>query len=98
MIAAAAMNTGMWNNPMVKKNWKYLQSLENIITLEPSKGLLACDRIGDGRMTSPEVIQLAIESAAIRIENHLPITKDFEHFHLLVTFYYTHLRANETLR
>ncbi len=84
-IAAAAMNTAMWDNPMVQKNWKYLQSLKNIITLAPSKGLLACDRIGDGRMTSPELIQLAIESAAIRVKNNLPINKDFEHINFLVS-------------
>ncbi len=85
VIAAAAMNTSMWENPAVEKNWAYLKTLDNIITLEPSKGLLACDRIGDGRMTNTELIELAIESALIQMENNLSLKKDFKNIHILVS-------------
>ena len=50
IIIAAAMNTSMWSNQSVKKNWSYLKTIDQIISLEPSEGLLACDRIGDGKM------------------------------------------------
>ena len=85
VIAAAAMNTSMWENQMVERNWNYLKNVPNIITLEPSEGLLACDRIGDGRMASPDLIQLAIESASIQRKHNLLLKKDWENIHLLVT-------------
>ncbi len=82
VIAAAAMNTGMWRNQAVKSNWRKLKGLPNVITLSPSEGLLACDRIGQGRMTNPELIQLALESATIQ---KLPLEKDWEGLKILVT-------------
>lgn len=85
VIAAAAMNTGMWNNPAVKRNWKALNNLENVIALAPSEGLLACDRIGDGRMASPEIIQLATESANIQIKNGFCLQKDWTGINLLIS-------------
>jgi len=82
VIAAAAMNTGMWNNQAVRNNWRKLQEFQNVIALSPSEGLLACDRIGEGRMANCEVIQLALESAAIQ---RFPLEKDLQGISLLVT-------------
>ncbi len=84
-IAAPAMNTGMWRNPAVQQNWNKLKNYQNVLSIDPSEGLLACDRIGDGRMSSPELIQLALESANIQLEHHSSITKDLEGLTLLVT-------------
>ena len=85
VIAAAAMNTAMWCNQAIKKNWAALENFSNVITLSPSEGLLACDRIGDGRMASPQLIQLAIESASVSSQNNFLLPKDWKGLKLLVT-------------
>ena len=59
VVAAAAMNTAMWGHPAVRRNWALLAEDHRVLRLGPEAGLLACDRIGDGRMASPELIQLA---------------------------------------
>ena len=71
VIAAAAMNTGMWANKAIQDNWDKLKSYKNIIALAPTEGLLACDRIGEGKMTSHHLIELAIESACINFNKIL---------------------------
>ena len=65
VVAAAAMNTSMWQAPPVQRNWQALQSFERVLTLGPASGLLACDRQGDGRMAEPEQLLLALESMAL---------------------------------
>ena len=65
VVAAAAMNTSMWQAPPVQRNWQALQSFELVLTLGPASGLLACDRQGDGRMAEPEQLLLALESLAL---------------------------------
>lgn len=85
IIAAAAMNTGMWHNEGVQRNWIALQKYSNVLTLSPSEGLLACDRIGDGRMINPEMIQLALESTVIQMKKDPSLSKDWEGYKLLVT-------------
>ena len=65
VVAAAAMNTSMWQAPPVQGNWRALQSFERVLPLGPAPGLLACDRQGDGRMADPEKLLLALESLAI---------------------------------
>ena len=66
VLAAAAMNTGMWSAPAVRANWERLQRWPRVLPLGPAAGLLACDRQGDGRMAEPELLLLALESLAIR--------------------------------
>ncbi|EAU72744.1 bifunctional phosphopantothenoylcysteine decarboxylase/phosphopantothenate--cysteine ligase CoaBC [Synechococcus sp. RS9916] len=65
VVAAAAMNTGMWSQPAVRRNWALLADDPRVLRLAPESGLLACDRIGDGRMADPELIRLAAESALL---------------------------------
>ncbi|WP_216902263.1 bifunctional phosphopantothenoylcysteine decarboxylase/phosphopantothenate--cysteine ligase CoaBC [Synechococcus sp. CCY 9618] len=62
VLAAPAMNSAMWAAPAVRRNWRELQSWERVLPLEPGSGLLACDRVGDGRMADPAVLLLALES------------------------------------
>jgi phosphopantothenoylcysteine decarboxylase/phosphopantothenate--cysteine ligase len=62
VLAAAAMNTGMWRHPAVQRNWQELQAHPRVLALGPESGLLACDRIGDGRMADPALIELAASS------------------------------------
>tara|TARA_B100000579_G_scaffold234800_1_gene192472 strand:+ start:245 stop:1504 length:1260 start_codon:yes stop_codon:yes gene_type:complete len=85
IIVAAAMNTSMWSNQSVNNNWNYLKTIDQVITLEPSEGLLACDRIGDGKMVNLDIIELASESAFIfRAKNKL-LTKDLKNTRFLVS-------------
>ena len=65
VVAAAAMNTSMWQAPPVQRNWQALQSFERVLALGPAPGLLACDRQGDGRMAEPEQLLVALESVAL---------------------------------
>ena len=65
VVAAAAMNTSMWQAPPVQRNWQALQSFERVLALGPAPGLLACDRQGDGRMAEPEQLLVALESLAL---------------------------------
>ncbi len=85
IVVAAAMNTSMWSNQAVKNNWNYTKTLDQVISLEPSEGLLACDRIGEGKMVNLDIIELASESAFIyRAQNRL-LTKDLKDKRFLVS-------------
>ena len=85
IIAAAAMNTSMWGNESVKKNWNYLKTIDQVISLEPSKGLLACDTFGDGKMVNLDIIELAAESAFIFNAKNKFLTKDLKNIKFLIT-------------
>ena len=85
IIIAAAMNTSMWKNPSVKKNWDYAKTIDHVISLEPSEGLLACDRVGDGRMVNLDIIELASESAFIFHEENKFLTNDLKNIRFLVS-------------
>ncbi len=65
VLVAPAMNTAMWGSPGVAANWQALQGWERVVPLPPASGLLACDRIGDGRMAEPERLLLGLESLAV---------------------------------
>ena len=64
IIVAPAMNTQMWLNKAVQKNYENLQNYENVLSLQPSEGLLACDAIGIGKIPPNDLIQLALEFIA----------------------------------
>jgi len=65
VLVAPAMNSAMWGSPGVAANWQTLQGWQRVVTLPPASGLLACDRIGDGRMAEPERLLLGLESMAV---------------------------------
>ena len=85
IVIAAAMNTSMWENQSVKKNWNYVKTIDQVISLEPSEGLLACDRVGDGKMVNLDIIELASESAFIFHEKNKFLTKDLKGIRFLVS-------------
>ncbi len=85
VIAAAAMNTAMWSNEAVRMNWEKLVNQPKVLPLSPCSGLLACDRIGEGRMADPELIELAIKSALIQIHKNGEFKRDLAGIRLLVT-------------
>ena len=85
IVIAPAMNTSMWANQSVKKNWNHTKTNDQIISLEPSEGLLACDRFGDGKMVNLDIIELASESAFIFHEKNKFLTKDLKGIRFLVS-------------
>lgn len=85
VIAAAAMNTGMWRHPAVRRNWKLLGEDPRVLKLAPESGLLACDRVGDGRMAAPELIHLAAESTLQRCTEDGLLPLDWRGRRLLVS-------------
>ena len=83
IIVAPAMNTKMWLNQAVQKNYEILANYNNILSLQPSEGLLACDEIGIGKIPPNDLIQLAIEF--ILTQNKKPFSKDLINKQFLIT-------------
>lgn len=54
-LIAPAMNTNMWNNPVVQDNLAILKNYGWII-IEPESGHLACGTSGSGKLANPETI------------------------------------------
>lgn len=55
VLIAPAMNTRMYENPIVQDNLKYLKTLGYII-IEPNYGYLACGDTGRGKMPEPNTL------------------------------------------
>ncbi|MCL1796098.1 MAG: bifunctional phosphopantothenoylcysteine decarboxylase/phosphopantothenate--cysteine ligase CoaBC [Clostridia bacterium] len=55
VLAAPAMNAGMWNHPATKQNMATLKA-RGLQTIGPGFGALACGDIAEGRMAEPEEI------------------------------------------
>ena len=85
VLAAVAMNTAMWSHPAVQENWQRVKRFPRVIPLNPTAGLLACDRVGDGRMVDPEMIELAAASLFSRGRPGLETERDWIGQRLLVT-------------
>ena len=85
IVIAAAMNTSMWSNQSVRKNWNYIKTIDQVISLEPCEGLLACDRFGDGKMVNLDIIELASKSAFIFHEENKLLTKDLKDINFLIS-------------
>lgn len=52
----------MWEQMLVQNNWQMLQQIPRYHSIGPGSGLLACDRVGAGRMAEPAEIMLALQS------------------------------------
>ncbi|MEM6754503.1 MAG: bifunctional phosphopantothenoylcysteine decarboxylase/phosphopantothenate--cysteine ligase CoaBC [Cyanobacteria bacterium P01_C01_bin.38] len=62
ILLAPAMNTDMWEQETVKQNWQKILTLNRFHTLETASGLLACDRVGAGRMAGASEIVSHVQS------------------------------------
>lgn len=62
VLLAPAMNTDMWQQPTVQRNWQSLQTDPRYHWIGPGSGVLACDRVGTGRLAEPEQILPYIDS------------------------------------
>ena len=83
IIVAPAMNTKMWVNKAVQKNYTLLENYDNVLCLQPSEGILACDEIGIGKIPPNDLIQLAIEF--ILLQNQTTFCKDLLNQEFLIT-------------
>ena len=61
VLLAPAMNTRMWNNPIVQGNVKTLAKAGYEI-IPPAEGWLACRTVGAGRLPEPEQLINAVTS------------------------------------
>ncbi|MEB3312360.1 MAG: bifunctional phosphopantothenoylcysteine decarboxylase/phosphopantothenate--cysteine ligase CoaBC [Snowella sp.] len=62
ILLAPAMNTEMWEQAAVQRNWQLLTQDPRYLSVGPGAGLLACDRVGSGRLAEPIAIVKALES------------------------------------
>jgi phosphopantothenoylcysteine decarboxylase / phosphopantothenate---cysteine ligase len=62
ILLAPAMNTEMWEQQSVQRNWQQLLTDSRYYAVGPNAGLLACDRVGAGRMAEPGEITQAVQS------------------------------------
>ena len=62
VLIAPAMNTNMYENPIVQRNIDTLKAL-NYEFIDPESGRLACGDTGKGKLASPESIVQAVVSA-----------------------------------
>ena len=62
VLLVPAMNTDMWQQPSVQRNWQQLLTDERYHTIAPGSGRLACDRVGPGRLAEPSEILARVDS------------------------------------
>ncbi|AFY57001.1 phosphopantothenoylcysteine decarboxylase/phosphopantothenate--cysteine ligase [Rivularia sp. PCC 7116] len=62
ILLAPAMNTDMWEQQTVQENWQKVLNLSRFHGLDTASGLLACDRVGAGRMAEPREIVAYVQS------------------------------------
>ncbi|WP_448265923.1 bifunctional phosphopantothenoylcysteine decarboxylase/phosphopantothenate--cysteine ligase CoaBC [Nostoc sp. DSM 114159] len=62
VLLAPAMNTDMWEQQSVQRNWQQLLIDSRYHGMNTASGLLACDRIGAGRLAEPPEIFAHIQS------------------------------------
>ncbi len=80
VLLAPAMNTDMWQQVSVQRNWQQLQQDSRYHTVGPAAGRLACDRVGTGRMAPPVQILPHLYSLL-----HTQGQQDLSGKHLLVS-------------
>jgi phosphopantothenoylcysteine decarboxylase / phosphopantothenate---cysteine ligase len=65
VLLAPAMNTDMWEQMAVQRNYQLLETDPRYHWCNLGEGLLACDRVGKGRMAEPEAIITHLQSLLI---------------------------------
>jgi phosphopantothenoylcysteine decarboxylase / phosphopantothenate---cysteine ligase len=62
VLLAPAMNTDMWEQVAVQTNWQTLIPQPRYHAANPGAGILACDRVGAGRMAEPAELVVQLQS------------------------------------
>ena len=65
VLLAPAMNSDMWEQLAVQRNYQLLATDPRYHWCNLGEGLLACDRVGQGRMAEPESIITHLQSLLI---------------------------------
>ncbi len=65
IVLAPAMNTAMWENPLVQRNIRWIDELGRYTWVEPVAKRLACGDVGVGGLADAADILDAIEAAQI---------------------------------
>jgi phosphopantothenoylcysteine decarboxylase/phosphopantothenate--cysteine ligase len=60
-LLCPAMNTAMWEQPVIQRNLRWLDALERHILVAPSEKRLACGDVGVGGLAEVDDILAAIE-------------------------------------
>jgi len=63
VVLAPAMNTEMWNQPVIRRNLGWLEALGRYSVVAPSTKRLACGDVGPGGLAEPADILAACEAA-----------------------------------
>ncbi len=80
VLLAPAMNTDMWQQVAVQRNWQTVLGDPRFHGVGPGSGVLACDRVGTGRMAEPEDILPYVTSLL-----HTQGQRDLAGQHLLIS-------------
>ncbi|MCM1985335.1 bifunctional phosphopantothenoylcysteine decarboxylase/phosphopantothenate--cysteine ligase CoaBC [Lyngbya confervoides] len=62
VLLAPAMNTTMWQQPVVQENFRRLLEQPRFHSIGPDFGVLACDAVGPGKMVDPQQLFAYLES------------------------------------
>ena len=73
ILLFSAMNTRMFEHPLIQKNLNTLKSLPWCFAHPPTEGLLACGDQGIGKLPTPELIQDFTESFSLKNARHKKI-------------------------
>lgn len=82
VVIAPAMNTAMYENPIVQENIAYLKS-KGYLFIEPDSGWLACGDLGAGKLPTPERIVSYVTDTLNKVEEQ--VEEDLVGRHILVT-------------
>jgi phosphopantothenoylcysteine decarboxylase/phosphopantothenate--cysteine ligase len=63
VVLAPAMNTQMWNHPVIQRNLRWLDDLGRYQVVQPAVKRLACGDFGPGGLADPADILAACEAA-----------------------------------
>ena len=80
ILLAPAMNTDMWLQSSVQRNWHQVLVDARYHGVGPAAGRLACDRIGTGRMAEPHTILASLDSL-----QHTQGRRDLTGKHILIS-------------
>lgn len=82
MLIAPAMNTVMYQKPVVQQHMATLQA-RGANFIDPASGMLACGEVGIGKLASPAQIVDAIVAATTPQQK--PVAQDLASLHVLIT-------------
>lgn len=63
VVIGPAMNTEMWNNPVIQRNMRWIADLERYVVVAPTVKRLACGDFGPGGLAEPSDLLAACEDA-----------------------------------